>query len=149
MNNKELLKRIETKWDKHSEVYVAVRDLINFKVKILNYAIKSDKAQTTMKLDVEKKSGKCLFKNSKLADLEYCEKKIREHPTWSKKYKGANVSVYLQKLTDWSDKKNRLCTDRGWFVYLRQFMDSDIKNGKLIRLKNQGQFDLEGYVPQV
>lgn len=149
MQGKELLIQIENKFGKESEVYSEVQDLLNFKTKVLRYARKLDNVQETLKLDRPVKSSKALFKNSSLKSIKFIHHKLAANRAHALKYRGVDIEHYMQQVSDWSDKRNKLCTDRGWMVYLRQFMDSDLKNGKLKKIKNQSQYSLDGYVPNV
>jgi len=84
-----------------------------------------------------KKEGarKCVFRNSIYYDISNVRAKLMQNVNHVKKYKGVDLQHYIDELELWNDKKNKTTTDRGWFAYIRQFMNSDIEKGKLFMKK--------------
>jgi len=83
----------------------------------------------------KEKSTKKLFANSSWNNISAVRKKLLTRKDWTQKYYGVDLQHYIDAVDKWSDKSGKKTTDRGWIAYVRDFMDRDIKEKKLVMRK--------------
>lgn len=88
-------------------------------------------------------TAKRIFENSDMNDFETVRNKIMKNKDLVKKYSGADLRHYIEKVKRWSDKSGKKTTDRGWYAYILDFMDSDLKNQSLVMLKKKARSEQE------
>lgn len=138
MNHKKLLNDLADHWGPDSDQFNEVRKLINFKERIDKYLIKVTRelfAPGEVQVKKTPKDKKTLFRNSSLNSYEAARSYLMKNPELVQRYKGADLRHYLQEIEDWSDTSGKMTTELGWMAYLRKFMNDDLDNGSLVKIK--------------
>ncbi len=137
MNHNKLLNDLAETFGSTSDQLKEVEKLIKFKDRIDKYLVRVTR-ELFAPGDVQAKQPKdlkCKFKNSPLRQIENARAYLMKNPELVERYRGADLSHYLQEIEDWSETSGKMTTELGWMAYLRKFMNDDINAGSLVKLK--------------
>ena len=138
MNHKKLLNDLADHYGPDSPQFTEVFKLIKFKERIDKYLVKVTRelfAPGEVQVKKIPKDKKSLFRNSPLRQIENARSYLLKNPKLVEKYRGADLSHYLQEIEDWSDTSGKMTTELGWMAYLRKFMNDDLSSGNFVKLK--------------